>query len=63
MSYQATIHIEPPVTDEILLIVESSIGAEESGEWFCLAVVRSAHVIRLTIRFLVNLGDEQEGSN
>jgi len=30
MSYLGTVHIEPPITDEVLLVEKSSIGAEEA---------------------------------
>ena len=46
------IHIEPPVTDEVLLVVKSTIGTEPGGEQPPLL---PTDVVGLAVRLLVSI--------
>ena len=53
--YQTTINIEPPVTDEVLLIEDAAIGTEERVFKQATHSIIGADVETLTVRLLVTI--------
>ena len=51
-THHAAVHVEPPVTHEVLLVVERAVGAEEAGDGGGAAGVGAAHVVHLAVRLL-----------
>ena len=49
---QRTVHIEPPITDEVLLVVKSTIRTEHGGDEPSLL---PTDVVGLTVRLLVSI--------
>ena len=45
------VDIEPPVADEVLLVVEGAVGAEQAGDGRH-GVLRPAHVVHLAVSLL-----------
>ena len=55
MTYLRTVHIEPPVTDEVLLVKQSSVGTEEAVLDQRVAAVRSTNMESLTVSVCVSV--------
>ena len=49
------VDIEPPVTDEVLLVVESPVGTQQGRDGGRPRLVRPAHVVGLAVRLLVRV--------
>ena len=50
-----TVHVEPPVADEVLLVEERAVGAEEAVLEQGVAAVRGADVEGLTVGICVRV--------
>ena len=48
MSHLTTVNIEPPVADEVLLVEQGAVGAEEAVLQETVSAVTGAHVVGLT---------------
>ena len=51
-THHTAVHVEPPVTHEVLLVVERAVGAEEAGDGGGAAGVGAAHVVHLAVSLL-----------
>ena len=49
------VDIEPPVTDEVLLVVESPVGTQQGRDGGRPRLVRPAHVVCLAVSLLVSV--------
>ena len=55
LTHHTAVDIEPPVTHEVLLVVEGAVGAEQGGDGDSPGLVSSAHVVGLAVSLLVSV--------